>query len=122
MLQVQIVRVVPIGNQVRVSFNVIPSGNYVTGGDTLDFTQAIPDPTFFGGAPYIPSSQPAVDLDVWDVGGNIANGVFPVIGSAQNNNKVKFTSAFNAELAAGAYPASITGSKLMGEAIFTTNQ
>lgn len=121
-LQVQIVRVTPDKNQVRVAFNVIPSGNYVAGGDTLDFTKAIADPTFFGAAPFIPSAQGPVSLDVWDEGGNLANGVFPVLGTTQSNNKVKFTTAFNTELGAGAYPGSITGSKLAGEAIFTTNQ
>lgn len=123
MLQVQIVRVVPIGMQVRVSFNVIPSGNYTTGvgGDPLNFANAIADPSFFGNVPLINSDQAPVDLDVWDAGGNLANGVFPVLGTTQANCAVKFTSAFNTELGTGAYPASILNSKLMGEAIFPAN-
>ena len=123
-LQVQIVRITPIGNQVRVSFNVIPSGNYTTGigGDPLNFANAIADPSFFGAVASIPSSQGPVDLDVWDVGGNLANGVFPVKGSTQANSAVKFSSAFNTELGTGPYPASILNSVLEGEAVFTTNQ
>jgi hypothetical protein len=121
MLQVQIVRVSVVGNQVRVGFNVVPSGNYVAGGDTLDFTKAVAASTFFGNVPTILSDQGPLNFDVWDVGGNLANGVFPVIGAAQNNCKVKFSSAFNTELAAGAYPASITGSTLQGEATFPAN-
>lgn len=121
-LQVQVTAVQSIGDQLRVSFNVVASGNYATGGDTLDFTKATVDPTATSGkvAAGVPvqSDMGPIELDVWDAGGNIANGVFPVIGSTQANNKVKFTSAFNTELAAGAYPASITGSKLQGEAIF----
>jgi hypothetical protein len=121
-LQVQITRVATVGMMLRVTFNVIPSGSYVTGGDTLDFSKAISDSTFFGNVPYINSTLGPVELDVWDQGGNIANGVFPVLGSLQNNCKLKFTSAFNTELSAGAYPAAITGSKIAGEAIFTPNQ
>jgi hypothetical protein len=121
MLQVSITKVIADGQNCRVSFNLIPSGNYVAGGDIVDFTKAVQDPAFFGTVPYIPSDQGPIDFDVWDAGGNIANGVFPVAGSTQSNNKVKFTSAFNTELAAGAYPAAITGTKLQGEAVFNKN-
>jgi len=119
-LQVKITSVQAVGQQLRVAFNLIPSGNYTTavGGDTLDFTTAVPDPAFVGMLAAIESFGPALSLDVWDAGGNLANGIFPVIGTALNNNKVKFTSAFNTELGSGAYPGSITGSKLQGEAIF----
>jgi hypothetical protein len=122
MLQVQVTAVKSEGDHLRVSFNLVASGNYVTGGDTVDFTKATIDPTATSGkvaaAVPIQSDQAPVEFDVWDSGGNIANGVFPVIGAAQNNNKVKFTSAFNTELGAGGYPPAITGSKLQGEAIF----
>lgn len=119
-LQVQITNIQPIGNQLRVAFKVIPSGSYTTaiGGDTLDFTKATVDPSYVGMAPAIPASQGPICLDVWDAGGNIANGVQAVMGTTQANSKVKFTSAFNTELGTGAYPAPILATQLQGEAIF----
>lgn len=123
-LQVQVTAVKSEGDHLRVSFNLIPSGNYTTavGGDTVDFTKATVDPTATSGkvaaAVPIQSDQGPVEFDVWDSGGNLANGVFPAMGTAQNNNKLKFTSAFNTELGTGAYPAAILASKLQGEAIF----
>jgi hypothetical protein len=117
-LQVSITNIKADGQQLRVAFNVIPSGNYSPGGDTLDFTKAVKDPLFTGIAEVIESSLGPVSLDVWDAGGNLANGVFPVLGTTQTNSKVKFTTAFNTELTGIAYPGSITGSKLQGEAIF----
>src|SRR5271166_2544258 len=116
--QVQISNVQPMGNQFRVAFNVILTGNYPTGGDTLNFATATQDPNFVGMVPMVDASQGPISLDVWDMGGNITNGVFPVLGANPTNSKLKFTSAFNTELGAGAYPASITSSKIAGEAIF----
>ena len=118
-LAVKITSIQAVGQQLRAAFNLTPSGNYATGGDTVDFTAALQDPSFIGMLAQIISTQAPISLDVWDAGGNIANGVFPVLGTTLANNKVKFTSAFNTELSAAAYPAAITGSKLQGEAIFT---
>lgn len=106
------------GQLIRVGFNIAASGNYPSGGDTLNLSTAGQDPAFIGTVPAIESLGGPINLDVWDAGGNITNGVFPVLGSSGANSKVKFTSAFNTELAAGAYPGSITGGKLMGEAVF----
>lgn len=121
-LQVQVTAVQTMGDHLRVSFNLIPSGNYVVGGDTVDFTKATVDPAAtsgkVGAAVPIQSDQGPVEFDVWDASGNLANAVFPVIGAAQNNCKLKFTTAFNTELTAIAYSAAILASKLQGEAIF----
>jgi len=117
-LQVQITSIKAVGQQLRVAFNLVASGNYVSGGDTIDFTKAIKDPSFIGGPDTIETSQGACQIDIWSQGGNIANGYFPILGSALNNCKFKVTSAFNTELAAGAYPGAVTGDKICGEAIF----
>lgn len=102
-----------------VTGNLVPSGNYVSGGDTVDFTGAVQDPALVGGAgPFIDSSLPVENLDIWSAGGNIANGYFPIIGTKQNNCKFKITSAFNTELSAGAYPAAITGDTINFMAVF----
>lgn len=97
------------------------SGNYSTGGDTVDFTTATQDASFLGTAAVLDTTQGPVNFDFWDVGGNIANGVFPVIGTTLKNNKVKFTSAFNTEVAAGAYPGSLTGTTFNWQASFVKN-
>lgn len=115
-----VTNIASLSSGLLVSFNLTPSGNYTTGvgGDTVDFSKIVQDPAFLGMALYIDSSQPPQNFDVWDSGGNLANGVFPVQGTTFNNSKVKFTSAFNTELGSGAYPAAITGSKLQGQALF----
>lgn len=117
-LAVTITKLVLDGVQARVSFNLTASGSYVAGGDVVDFTKATADVTFIGSAAVIPTDQGPLNFDVWDSGGNIANGVSPIMGTTMANSKVKFTSAFNTELSAGAYPAAITGTKLQGEAVF----
>lgn len=117
--KVSVVNVQPMGNQLRVVFKLILTGNYPTGGDVVDFTTPQQDPSFIGTVPsVVDATGPAVTLDIWDQSGDIANGVFPVIGTAQNNNKVKFTTAFNTELGAGAYPGGLLAANVVGEAIF----
>ncbi len=103
-------------------FNVVPSGSYSTGGDTLDLTKMTQDVNFVGMAPgFIPSDQAPISIDVWDTGGNVTNGVMCVAGTTQANAKLKFLTAFGTELGAGAYPASITSSKFQGQAVFNIN-
>lgn len=117
-LQVNIVSIEPVGPNLRVIFNVGVTGSYVSGGDTLDFTKALKDPSFIGIAEQIIASQGPLSLDVWSQGGNVADAIFPIRGAALNNSKVKFASSFGGELAAGAYPAGITGDTIGGEAVF----
>lgn len=73
------------------------SGNYPTGGDTLDFTTV---------ADKLPSTQ-IVQAFAESQNGNGGYYV-PVQGSALNNWKLKAIVAGGAELSAGAYPASVT--------------
>ena len=87
-----------------------PSGNYSTGGDTLDFTTV---------ASQIGASQ--APLQVW-VGGTTGDAyAFVRAGSPTlANGKVKVNTASNTELASGAYPARITGdANIQIEAAFT---
>lgn len=116
--KISVVSMNTVGQQIRVLFNLILSGNYPAGGDVLDFTQIVQDAGFQGIFGNIPSSQPPQQVDIWSQGGNLANHYYPVVGSLQTNSKVKIDSAFNTELNAGAYPAAITGDKIIGEAIF----
>jgi hypothetical protein len=73
------------------------SGNYPTGGDTLDFTQV---------ADKLPSTQ-IVQAFAESQNGN-AGYYTPVQGTALNNWKLKAIAAGGTEVAAGAYPAGVT--------------
>ncbi len=73
------------------------SGNYPTGGDTLDFTTV---------ADKLPSDQ---IIQVFADSQNGNGGYYvPVQGSALNNWKLKAFNGGGTELSAGAYPASVT--------------
>jgi hypothetical protein len=73
------------------------SGNYPTGGDTLDFTSV---------ASQLPSDQ---SLQVFADSQNGNAGYYiPVQGSALNNWKLKCFSGGGTEVTAGAYPSSVT--------------
>ncbi len=84
------------------------SGNYATGGDTLDFTTV---------AGVIPSSQAPVQLSIQSQNGNF-NQYVPVQGSALNNWKVRIAAPGGTEIAAGAYPASVTSDIVAFQATF----
>jgi len=73
------------------------SGNYPTGGDTLDFTTV---------ADKLPSTQ-IIQVFADSQNGN-AGYYVPVQGSALNNWKLKAFAAGGTEISAGAYPTSVT--------------
>ena len=86
------------------------SGNYASGGDTLDFTTV---------ANQIGASQ--APLQVW-VGGSTGDsyGFIRAASPTLANGKIKINTASNTELAAGAYPARITGdANIQIEAVFS---
>ena len=86
-----------------------PSGNYSTGGDTLDFTTV---------ANQIGASQAPVQ--VW-VGGTTGDSYGFVRAALPTlaNGKIKVNTASNTELASGAYPGRITGdANIQFEAVF----
>src|SRR5271168_587966 len=105
------------GQQLRVLFNIILSGNYPAGGDPISFATAVQDPAFAGMLGGVEASQAPVSLDCWDASGNIINDVHPVLGTTYVNSKVKFTaSAAGPEFTPGAYSAGLLASKILGEA------
>jgi hypothetical protein len=73
------------------------SGNYPTGGDTMDFTTV---------ADKLPSTQ-IIQFFADSQNGNGGYYV-PVAGSALNNWKLKCFVGGGTEITAGAYPASVT--------------
>jgi hypothetical protein len=100
------------GKRVHVAGTVAASGNYSTSGDTLDLS------TF----PIVASTQAPVQGTAWMDGLAGYDYVF-FPGTALNNGKVKiFQQGASAgafpELAAGAYPAAITGDTITFYGIF----
>ena len=85
------------GKQVYVAGVVTASGNYTTGGDTLDLSAQS----------FIPSAQLPKQAALFTQTGQVYNYAF-IQGAALNSCKVKIYVAGGAELAAGAYPAAIT--------------
>jgi len=73
------------------------SGNYVTGGDTLDFTQV---------SNQLPSDT-IVQVFAESQNGN-SGYYIPIQGTALNNWKLKAFVGGGTEISAGAYPASVT--------------
>jgi len=105
------------GPMIRVGFNLTPSGNYVVGGDIIDFTTATQDPAFVGDVAAVEALGAPISLDVWDAGGGIATGLFPVIGTTIKNCKVKAVTAYNTEAGVVSW-ASLATVKMQGEAMF----
>ena len=75
------------------------SGNYPSGGDTLDFTQV---------ASVLPSDT-IVQVFGESQNGNGLNFYIPVAGTALNNWKLKCFVPAGTEITAGTYPGTVTG-------------
>jgi len=86
------------GKQVYAVGTITASGSYATGGDTLDLSNQS----------FIPSAQLPKQASIFSQNGQVFSYVF-IRGAALNNSKVKIYQAGGTELAAGAYPAGITG-------------
>jgi hypothetical protein len=104
------------GKRIHVSGTVAGTGNYVTGGDTLDLSQV----------PVIASAQPPIQGAAWMDGLAGYDYVFTP-GATMNANKVKIFAQGTAagafpELAAGAYPGAISGDTITFYGIFNKLQ
>lgn len=100
------------GKRIHASGTVAASGNYATGGDTLDLSQF----------PVIGSSQAPIQGTAW-LNGLAGYDYAFAPGSGMSNGKVKiFQQGASAgafpELAAGAYPSAITGDTITFYGIF----
>jgi hypothetical protein len=89
------------GKKMWVIVSIVASGNYATGGDTLNL-QSIG----------IQSNQAPF---YGAITGQSATAYAWVPGATQANGKVKCFQGALAEVAAGAYPGSITGDTIVGE-------
>ncbi len=95
-------------NFINVSGTLTFSGSYATGGDTLDFTPVMS---------LIPTSQAPIQIFAQSQNGSF-NAYVPVQGSSFNNWKLKIAAPGGTEIAAGAYPASVTGDIVTWQGIF----
>jgi hypothetical protein len=98
-LAITITDVDAAGQNIYIFGTLAASGNYSTGGDTLDFTTV---------ANQIAASQ--APLQVW-VGGSTGDAYSFIRAALPTlaNGKIKVNTASNTELASGAYPARFTG-------------
>lgn len=100
-LAITVTAVNAVGNQMRVLCTLTPSGSYVAGGDTLDFT------TVMGAAHGIGvfvASLPPIDGQGSTTTGYDADFV---PGTTLSNGKVKFLTGANTEISASAYPSQL---------------
>lgn len=90
--------------------NLVFSGNYTSGGDTINFGNVSADsyPVI------VKSASPPLWVDIAGQSTFLYNQVY---GTTINNGKVKVISA-GSELSAGAYPAGITGDIITFHAVF----
>ncbi len=100
------------GHRIHVCGTVAASGNYTTGGDTLDLSQF----------PIIASTQPPIQGTAWMDGLAGYDYVFAP-GATINTNRVKMFQEHGSagpfqELAAGAYPGAIIGDTITLYGIF----
>lgn len=123
MITVQVQNIVKLQNSILVFGLLVPSGNYVSGGDIVDFTSPSAAPVLLGpGGPSIPSSGPALKFDTWMESGDITYFLSQIIGTAMNNNKLRVFTATATELAAGAYPAALLADQIGFLAVFKALQ
>ena len=95
------------GKQVYVAGIVTASGNYTTGGDTLDLSNQS----------FIPSAQLPKQVSLFTQTGQVYNYAF-IQGTALNNNKVKIYVAGGSELSSGAYPSAILNDIIAFSAVY----
>jgi hypothetical protein len=110
-LQPSIVKYTPNGVPNEAIVSIAASGNYVTGGDTVNLNpQNIKDPNGVGLIGY-PENQPKTppSIDAQALSGYYAQ---LVPGATLGANKIQFFLSEGNELAAGAYPAAILGGTL----------
>ena len=105
-------------SKTRVTVTLTPSGNYVAGGDTIDFStvQGAAD-----GPEMFLASSPFINGDISTSSSAGVGWIASAIpGTTLQNGKVKFiVSSTGAEVAAGAYPAGLLADpNISGEFVF----
>jgi len=94
------------GKKIHVIGTVVASGSYATNGDTINFSGL-----------GIKSSQSPLRVDLISLNG-YGLAFAPASPPAQATGKMRVNTTSNTELAAGAYPAGVTGDTITFYAIF----
>jgi hypothetical protein len=103
------------GTLTSITGGVTFSGNYATGGDTLDWTTVVEQ---VGQSGQIAAfATPPVQVKFESQNGN-AGYYVPVLGNALNNWKLKCFLGSGTEVGAGAYPSSVTSDVVVFQAYF----
>ena len=127
MLAVTITNIQAVGGELRVSFRIVPSGTYLTGGEIVNLAAAAQDIRFLGLAAAIPASGAPINFKIWDQSGNThrlaTTGVLAIAGTSPANCRMACVTVDGTELAAAAvYPNSVLNAGaahgLVGEAVF----
>jgi hypothetical protein len=103
------------GILVSITGGVTFSGNYTTGGDTLDWTTVVEQIGQSGQVAVFASPPAQVTFESQN--GN-AGYYVPVQGNALNNWKLKCFVGSGTEVGAGAYPSSVTSDVVVFQALF----
>jgi hypothetical protein len=109
------------GNAIRVYGKIVATGNYVTGGDTLSFAGL--DAIKSNSIPVLVSisSQSSGGFEYRFVPGTtMANGKMQSFGQQPTSATTGVIAM--SEVAAGAYPAGVTGDVIVFEAVFVFGQ
>lgn len=101
------------GNRRFIRYRANFSGNYVAGGDTVDFTQAL-NPGFLPNAyPTVSYIPQASDIDFQDAA--VGFDAEWTNGTTNSNGKMQLFSSGGVEINAGAYAASIVADEVFME-------
>ena len=104
-IAINITQIQENGDGVEVFGTLTLSGNYSTGGDTLDWTTVAGSLASPNGRVFTPAALPVFV----QITGTTGDQYGYVAGTLLNNGKVKINTASNTELGAGAYAARFTG-------------
>lgn len=104
-LALTVVKVARYLRDKEIILAVVASGNYVAGGDTINLTSLL-NPSHFDDA-VIGYPGKIEDYSIEQMPAGYGGEMIP--GTNLTNWKLKITTTANTELAAGAYPAAITG-------------
>lgn len=127
-IAIQVDKIESGGVDLYVSGVLVASGNYVTGGDTVDFTgvsSVLSMASDQSGPANQITSQFLKAFSAWSEGGLLSYQYAPVCPASGSLSaaklKVGANNTFGTELSAGAYPAAVTGDTIKFEARFKKN-
>jgi hypothetical protein len=103
------------GVLISITGGVTFSGNYTTGGDTLDWTTVVEQ---VGQSGQVAVFATAPVVSTFDSQNGNSGSYIPVRGSALNNWHLKCFLGSGTEVGAGAYPSSVTSDVVVFQAQF----